>query len=78
MNVAKTKAMIMTGRKFQERATRPMEHQDLSSKEYQTMKVCCDKCKTMVGRNYLKRHQGTQKCIWERTKIQNYRREKAN
>ena len=71
MNVAKTKAMIMTGRKFQERATRPMEHQDLSSKEYQTMKVCCDKCKTMVGRNYLKRHQETQKCIWERTKIQN-------
>jgi Reverse transcriptase (RNA-dependent DNA polymerase) len=71
MNVAKTKSMMMVGRKCNEKTSRPVEQQEMTSKEFQTMKVCCDKCKSTVGRNYLKRHQETQKCKFENAKIQN-------
>ena len=56
MNVAKTKAMIMEGQKCHKRTARPIAHQDITSKQFQAMKVCCDKCKCMVGKNYLKKN----------------------
>jgi hypothetical protein len=78
MNVNKTKAMIMKGRKQQEKPSRLAEHKNMTSKEYQTMKVCCERCKSTVGRNCLKRHQNSQKCILESAKIQNETTEVTN
>ena len=73
MNVAKTKSMIMAGRKCRERTFRSEENMDVTYKQFQAEKICCDKCNIMIGRSYLKRHQETQKCILENTKIQNTR-----
>jgi Reverse transcriptase (RNA-dependent DNA polymerase) len=69
MNVAKTKSMIMVGRKRRKMTTRNEENQDMTYKQYQATKVSCNKCNNMVCRNYLKRHQETQKCILENEKI---------
>ena len=70
MNVDKTKAMMMTGPKQQNRTARPDEYKDLTSKEYLNMKIGCEKCKSMIVRRNMKKHYETKTCIFKSEKIQ--------
>jgi Reverse transcriptase (RNA-dependent DNA polymerase)/Endonuclease-reverse transcriptase len=63
MNARKTKSMNMVGKKPTEKKYRSNEHNGMMAKEYQAMKVRCNRCDTHVRRDYLKTHQETKKCI---------------
>ena len=73
MNGAKTKSMIMIGKKVRDRNYRSIDHGGLTAKEYQAMKVCCNRCNTLVRRDYMERHKDTKRCmtIWKRVQQQN-------
>ena len=70
MNVEKTKAMTMTGSQYQKRTARPEEFKELPSKEFQNMKICCEKCKSIIVRQNMKKHQDTRTCISKSKEIQ--------
>ena len=69
MNVEKTKAMTMAGLKYQKRTARPEEYRELTSHEFLNMKICCEKCKSMIVRRNMKKHQETRTCILKNKKI---------
>ena len=70
INVSKTKAMTMLGRKIQTRTARPVEFKEMPSVTFHNMRVCCNKCHGMITRRNLKTHQKTKKCNLERNRIQ--------
>lgn len=73
MNVAKTKAMIMIGRKINEKIVRKEEEIDMTSKQFQAMKIKCERCDSEICRSYLKRHQESTKCIFISKRLQRNR-----
>ena len=61
--------MTMTGPKYQKRTARPEEYKELTSHEFLNMKICCEKCKSMIVRRNMKKHQETRTCILKNKKI---------
>ena len=48
----------------------PEEFKELPSKEFQNMKICCKKCKSIIVRRNMKKHQDTRTCISKSKEIQ--------
>ena len=61
---------IREGHQMQNEGDRVQAIQDLPNISFQNMKICCDKCNSMITRQNMKTHQKTKKCSSEFARIQ--------
>jgi len=71
MNATKTKYMVMSGDKYRVQQSmmaynRRTTGEGDTFREWNSAKVLCNQCGTEVGRNYLKKHQTTKRCLKDR------------